>query len=79
MKALILGAVGEMCTPATKDLVKRKIFSDVTLADININKLMKLAKELKVSKDKVMQQIYCLQKRNYSMKSAITIQISLST
>jgi saccharopine dehydrogenase-like NADP-dependent oxidoreductase len=53
MKALILGAVGEMCTPATKDLVKRKIFSDLTLADINIEKLMKLAKELKVPKEKV--------------------------
>ena len=53
MKALILGAVGEMCTPATKDLIKRKVFSDVTLADINVEKLMKLAKELKVSKEKV--------------------------
>jgi saccharopine dehydrogenase-like NADP-dependent oxidoreductase len=53
MKALILGAVGEMCTPATKDLVERKIFSDLVLADINIKKLMKLAKELKVPKEKV--------------------------
>ncbi len=53
MKILFLGAVGEMCTPATKDIVKRKLFSDVTLADINIEKLMKLAKELKTAKDKV--------------------------
>jgi saccharopine dehydrogenase-like NADP-dependent oxidoreductase len=53
MKALFLGAVGEMCTPATKDLVKRKVFSEVTLADINSEKLGKLAKALKVSKGKV--------------------------
>jgi len=53
MRALLLGAVGEMCTPATKDLIKRKVFSDVTLADINTDKLMKLAKELKVPKEKL--------------------------
>lgn len=52
MRALFLGAVGEMCTPATKDLIKRKIFSKVTLADINIEKLGKIAKELKVPREK---------------------------
>ena len=39
MKALILGAVGEMCTPATKDIIRRNIFPKATLADINVEKV----------------------------------------
>ena len=55
MKALILGAVGEMCTPATKDIIQRNIFPKVTLADINVAKVAKLAKELGVKKSNVEQ------------------------
>ena len=53
MKALILGAAGEMCTPATTDLIRRKILSDVTLADINLDKTLKLARELGVPEKRV--------------------------
>jgi hypothetical protein len=35
MKVRLLGGVGEMCTPATNDIVKRGMFSKVTLADRN--------------------------------------------
>jgi saccharopine dehydrogenase-like NADP-dependent oxidoreductase len=55
MKALILGAAGEMCTPATKDLVRRRIFPKVTLADIDAEKLGKIAKEIGVQKSNVKQ------------------------
>ena len=54
MKLLILGAVGEMCTPATKDIIRRKLFPQVTLTDINIDKLQKLAQELGVNKKNVL-------------------------
>jgi len=53
MKALILGAAGEMCTPATKDLAGRRIFKKLTLADINSEKLGKLAKEVGVQESSV--------------------------
>ena len=53
MKLLILGAAGEMCTPATMDLVNRKIFDQVTLTDINFEKLKKMATELKVEESAV--------------------------
>lgn len=46
MKVLLLGAVGEMCTPATNDIVKRGMFSKVTLADINLDRVRARAQEL---------------------------------
>lgn len=45
MKLLILGAVGEMCTPATRDVLARRRFSKVTLADANLDKVKRLARE----------------------------------
>ncbi|MEW6263398.1 MAG: saccharopine dehydrogenase C-terminal domain-containing protein [Thermodesulfobacteriota bacterium] len=55
MKLLILGAVGEMCTPATRDLVRRGLFPKVTLTDLNIGKLRQMAQELGVNKKNVLQ------------------------
>ncbi len=55
MKLLILGAVGEMCTPATKDIIQRGLFPKVTLTDINIGKLRQMAQELGVNKKNVLQ------------------------
>ncbi len=49
MKLLILGAAGETCSPATKDLIERGIFPQVTLADLNIEKLQRMARTLGVS------------------------------
>ena len=46
MKVLLLGGVGEMCTPATNDIVKRGMFSKVTLADINLESVRDRAQEL---------------------------------
>jgi lysine 6-dehydrogenase len=46
MKVLLLGGVGEMCTPATNDIVKRGLFSKVTLADINLERVRARAQEL---------------------------------
>ncbi len=46
MKVLLLGGVGEMCTPATNDIVKRGLFSKVTLADINLERVRVRAQEL---------------------------------
>ena len=51
MKILLLGGVGEMCTPATKDIVKRGKFSKVTIADINLEKVQEMAQELGLSND----------------------------
>jgi saccharopine dehydrogenase-like NADP-dependent oxidoreductase len=55
MKLLILGAVGEMCTPATRDIIRRGHFSKVTLTDINLDKLWQMARKLGVSKKNVFQ------------------------
>lgn len=49
MKVLLLGGVGEMCTPATNDIVNRGMFSKVTLADINLEKVKSRAHELGLS------------------------------
>ena len=49
MKVLLLGGVGEMCTPATNDIVKRGMFAKVTLADINLDKVKARAEELGLS------------------------------
>jgi len=49
MKVLLLGGVGEMCTPATNDIVKRGKFSKVTLADINLDRVRARAEELGLS------------------------------
>jgi saccharopine dehydrogenase-like NADP-dependent oxidoreductase len=51
MKVLLLGGVGEMCTPATNDVVKRGMFSKVTLADINLDKVKARAEELGLSSE----------------------------
>jgi saccharopine dehydrogenase-like NADP-dependent oxidoreductase len=51
MKVLLLGGVGEMCTPATNDIVKRGMFSKVTLADINLDKVKARAQELGLSEE----------------------------
>jgi len=48
---LIPGSVGEMCTPATIDVVTRGKFSKVTLADFNLDKVKKLAQELCLNPD----------------------------
>jgi len=51
MKVLLLGGVGEMCTPATEDIIKRGRFSKVTLADINLDKVQSRAQELGLSSE----------------------------
>ncbi|MEW6263399.1 MAG: saccharopine dehydrogenase C-terminal domain-containing protein [Thermodesulfobacteriota bacterium] len=55
MKLLILGAAGETCSPATRDIIERGAFSQVTLADLNIDKLRLMARALGVSRKNVLQ------------------------
>jgi len=49
MKVLLLGGVGEICTPATMDIVKWGKFSKITLAGINLDRVRALAEDLGLS------------------------------
>ena len=45
-KVFVMGAVGEMCIEATRDLIATSDYDEILLADINEQKLETLAKEL---------------------------------